>query len=309
MISSANEVDALTRAGFTVQARSASELLLTRGDEQVVAHLVRQKTTVTRRQLDHAQELSRGEVALFVTPRATPRLRELISQTPSAWLVTHDGTTILDEDLTTVDLSKSLARGRVPWGRFALMRALARNAEPRTQVQLAAEIGLTQGAVSGALAKLGDVVRSNGGGWSAVDPDRLWETFLTNYPGAQGVRTYWYSRQPFARQYEVLRPLALLSADAGSDLIAPWRTPVRAVAYASEPVDMETLGFSPATAEEATVDLVIPADRTVFATATAWGLGTADPLLVAWDLRDVGGNDAEEAIAHLRHRASEEVVT
>ena len=304
MVPSAREVDALTRAGFTVQARSASELALTRGDEQVIAHLVRQKTSVTRRQVEQAQEHSLGEVTLFVTPRATPRLRELVSETPGVWLVAQDGTTILDEDLTEAIASKAMARGRIPWGRFALMRVLARTTEPRTQIELAAEVGLTQGAVSGALAKLGDVVRSNRGGWSAADPDHLWEMFLTSYPGAQGVRTYWYSRLPFVRQSEVLRPRALLSADAGSDLIAPWRTPVRAVAYSSEPVDMEALGFSPATAEEATVDLVIPADRTVFATATAWGLGASDPLLVAWDLRDVGGNDVEEAVAHLRQRVS-----
>jgi hypothetical protein len=300
VVSSTIEVDALTRAGFTVRARSASELSLTRGAEQLVAHLVRQKTSLTRRQLEQARELPPGEVVLFVTPRATPRVRELVAQEPHAWLLTHDGAAILGGEPEAAAPERPAARGRIPWGRYALMRALVRVPEPRTQLQLAAEVGLTQGAVSGALTKLGDTALSGDAGWTAADPQLLWDAFLMEYPGAQGVRTHWYSRLPFVRQCELLRPHARLSADAGADAIAPWRTPVRAVAYAAEPIDMEALGFSPATAEEATVDMVIPADRTVFATSAAWGLEVADPLIVAWDLRDVGGNDAEEAIAQLR---------
>lgn len=299
-MSSTIEVNALTRAGFTVRARSASELSLARGAEQFVVHLVRQRTSPTRSQLEQARALPAGEVVLFVTPRATSRVRELIADEPHAWLIAHDGTEVLGSEPSTVKPERRAARGRIPWGRYALMRTLLRLPEPRTQQQLAAEVGLTQGAVSGALAKLGDAVLTGDAGVTAADPQLLWDAFLTEYPGAQGVRTHWYSRLPFVRQCELLRPYVLLSADAGADAIAPWRTPVRAVAYVAEPVDMEVLGFSPATAEEATVDVVIPADRTVFATAAAWGLEAADPLLIAWDLRDVGGNDAEEAIAQLR---------
>lgn len=307
MATSTIEVDALTRAGFTVRARSASELDLTRGDERLVAHLVRQKTSPTRAQLEQARELPAGEVVLFVTPRATLRVRQLVAQEPRAWLVTHDGAATLGGEPSEASPERPAARGRVPWGRYALMRVLARQGEPRTQLQLAAEVGLTQGAVSGALAKLGDAVRASDAGWTTADPQLLWDVFLTEYPGAQGVRTHWYSRLPFVRQTELLRPLARLSADAGAEVIAPWRTPVRAVAYVAEPIDMEALGFAPATAEEATADLVIPADRTVFATAAAWGLDVADPLLVAWDLRDVGGNDAEEAVAQLRRVVLESI--
>ncbi|RGE19026.1 hypothetical protein [Leucobacter sp. wl10] len=301
------EVDALTRAGFTVRARSASELDLVYGHERLVAHLVRQKTSPTRAQLEQTRELPAGEVVLFVTPRATPRVRQLVVQEPRAWLVTHDGTEILGEEPSAAIPDRRTARGRVPWGRYALMRVLVRQLEPRTQLQLAAEIGLTQGAVSGALARLGDAVRASDAGWTAGDPQQLWDAFLTEYPGTQGVRTHWYSRQPFVRQAELLRPLARLSADAGAESIAPWRTPMRAVAYVAEPIDMEALGFSPATTEEATVDVVIPADRTIFATAAAWGLDVADPLLVAWDLRDIGGNDADEAIAQLRRVVLESI--
>jgi hypothetical protein len=302
-MSTLNEVDALVRDGFTVRARSASELDLTRGTEQVRAKLVRQKTGLTHQQIAQAQEAPQGEVVLFVVPRATARVRELVANEPQAWLIAHDGTVILGDEAVDVPREKRAARGRIPWGRYALMRALARTTSPRSQIQLAAEVGLTQGAVSGALAKLTAATRSEAG-WSATDPGELWDAFLSEYPGAGGVRTHWYSREPFVRQCDLLRQCTLLSADAGSDIIAPWRTPVRAVAYTSTPVDLEELGFSPATADEATVDLVMPADQTIFETAKAWGApGVADPLLIAWDLRDIGGNDVEEAIAHLRSKA------
>lgn len=294
-----NEADSLIRAGFTVRALSASELDLERGDERVRAHLIRQSTGPSRRQIEQTRLLTPGEVTLFVAPRATARVQALVAQEPRAWLLTHDGTAMLGDDHEVASHVRRSPRGRVPWGRWALIRALVRSAEPRTQVELAREVGLTQGAVSGALTKLSAAVR-NGSGWSATDRRELWDAFLTEYPGAGGVRTYWYSRLPFVRQTELLRTHTILSADAGSDIIAPWRTPVRAVAYASGSIDMEALGFSRATADEATVDLVIPTDRTVFATAEAWGYGVADPLLIAWDMSDVGGNDAEEAIAHLR---------
>lgn len=304
-MSSTIEADALTRAGFTVHARSASALSLSRGDEQLVVHLVRQKASPTRAQLERTRGLPDGEVALFVVPRATTRVRQLVAGEPHAWLITHDGATVLGRETAHATEHRPAVRGRTPWGRYALMRVLLRERAPRTQLQLAAEVGLTQGAVSGALTKLGHLARSERSGWVAADLEALWDAFLMEYPGAQGARTHWYARLPFIRQCDLLRPHTILSGDAAADTIAPWRQPVRAVAYAVEPLDMEALGFSPATAAEATVDLVMPADHTVFATANAWGLGVADPLLTAWDLRDVGGNDADEAIVQLKRRSLE----
>lgn len=305
MASSSIEADALTRAGFTVRPRSASELSLSRGGELLIAHLIRQQTSPTRTQLERTRDLPAGEVALFVAPRATNKARQLVAQEPHAWLITHDGAVVFENEATTAAPRRAAARGRTPWGRYALIRTLMRDPQPRTQLQLAAEVGLTQGAVSGALAKLGSLVRSGPAGWVAADPRVLWEVFLTEYPGAQGARTHWYSRLPFVEQCDALRSHALLSADAGADTIAPWRHPVRAIAYTADPLDMDALGFSPATDAEATVDLIMPADRTVFATATAWGFGVADPLIAAWDLRDIGGNDVDEATARLKQRVLE----
>ena len=127
-MSTLNEVDALVRDGFTVRARSASELDLTRGTEQVRAKLVRQKTGLTHQQIAQAQEAPQGEVVLFVVPRATARVRELVANEPQAWLIAHDGTVILGDEAVDVPREKRAARGRIPWGRYALMRALANKA-------------------------------------------------------------------------------------------------------------------------------------------------------------------------------------
>lgn len=294
------ETDALTRAGYTVSPRSASELSLSHGAERLVAHLVRQQTGPTARQIDETMRLPAGEVALFVVPRATKRVQELIARAPRAWLITHDGTVVLGEASLDANEERRAGRGRVPWGRYALMRTLLRDPAPRTQLQLAVETGLTQGAVSGALSKLRPLTRSHPAGWTAAAPEQLWDAFMSEYPGAKGVRTHWYSRARFIRECDLLRPHALLSADGGADVIAPWRKPAQIVAYAAKPIDVAALGFSPATAEEATVALVMPTDRTIFSTSAAWGFGVADPVLTAWDLSELGGNDASEAIQQLR---------
>lgn len=224
----------------------------------------------------------------------------LISATPRAWLMTGDGLAVLADKPPPVHAEKVTARGRVPWGRYALMRALLRTPLPRTQQQLAAEVGLTQGAVSGALERLGTLAEKRSNGWVAANPGQAWDAFMAEYPGPGGVRTFWYSRTPFIRQAELLRPLTKLSADGAADELAPWRQPVQIVAYAESPIDMETLGFSPATAAEASVTITMPKDLTVFRTADAWNTGAADTPLAAWDLRASGGPDAEEAVDRLK---------
>lgn len=289
-------VDALTQAGFSVRPWSASEYIAIRGTEEVRIHLRELRKNPTPAQLEQTRKLPPGQVELFVTPRSTQRVRERVAQEARAWLFDADGTLVLGKTSLDSTPEKRAPRGRIPWGRYALMRALLREPTPRTQEQLAEEVGLTQGAVSGALAKLGPLAVRHRIGWAAASPHALWNAFFEEYPGAQGARTHWYSRRPFATQCDQLRDFSLLSADGGADAIAPWRHPTHIVAYAQETPDLDAIGFSPATVGIATVDLVMPADPTVFATARAWELGVADPLLVAWDLRDVGGNDALEAV-------------
>ncbi|KAM9861771.1 hypothetical protein ACI1US_02357 [Leucobacter sp. BZR 635] len=295
-----SEADVFTHAGFTVHARSATELAVSRGLERWQVHVIRQATSPSARQIAESNALPTGEVFLFVVPRASKRVLSLISEAPRAWLMTGDGHSILADKLPPVHTEKATARGRVPWGRYALMRALLRTPLPRTQQQLAAEVGLTQGAVSVALERLGPLAEKRSNGWVTADPEQVWDAFIAEYPGPGGVRTFWYSRTPFIRQAELLRSLTTLSADGAADELAPWRQPVQIVAYAESPIDMEALGFSPATAAEASVTITMPKDRTVFHTASAWQSGVADTPLAAWDLRASGGPDAEEAVDRLK---------
>lgn len=295
-----NEADVLTHAGFTVQAQSASLLAVSRGAERWLAHIVRRSTSPTARQIAATDALAAEEVVLFVAPRATQRVRSLISAAPRAWLITHEGDAVLAGGVQPESAPTGAARGRIPWGRYAVMRSLLRTPTPRTQRRLAEETGLTQGAISGALTQLGTLAQRHPQGWIAASAAELWDAFLAGYPGAQGTRTFWYSRAPFNQQSELLRPLTLLSADGAADVLGPWRKPVQLVAYTDSPLDMESLGFSPATASEASVTVSIPKDETVFSTASAWNTGVADTPLAAWDLRAAGGPDTEEAVGRLR---------
>ncbi|QHC57721.1 hypothetical protein [Rathayibacter sp. VKM Ac-2760] len=94
---------------------------------------------------------------------------------------------------------------------------------------------------------------------------------------------------------------ALLSGDSAADALAPWRIPTFAVLYAESSLPLESAGFAETDSPEATLRVVVPADRTIWATAAAWYPSgrTVDPLIAAWDLRQSGGSDADEAVDRL----------
>ncbi|NQX29308.1 hypothetical protein HQQ81_18330 [Microbacteriaceae bacterium VKM Ac-2854] len=197
---------------------------------------------------------------------------------------------------------------RIPWGRFALMRTLARTEIPRTQKQLAAESGVTQAAVSLELHRMAEAVRRTAGGWHSTDRRALWRRFLAEYPGPRGIVAHWYSVQPVIPQADAAAsvvPGARLSGDVAADLLAPWRIPRRAVVYGTAGVDLSRLSFAESSAAEATLDLVVPTDPTVVATARAWDPSgrVVDPLIAAWDVLHSGGADAAEAAAQIQQSA------
>lgn len=185
-----------------------------------------------------------------------------------------------------------------------MMRTLARTETPRPQRQLAAESGVTQAAVSQELHRMSSSVRRTAGGWHSTDRWALWRSFLAEYPGPRGIVVHWYSVQPVIAQSGAAAGVvsgALLSGDAAADVIAPWRIPRRAVVYGTAGADLSRLSFAESSATEATLDLVVPADPTIIATARAWDPGGAvvDPLIAAWDVLRSGGSDAAEAAARL----------
>ncbi|MBM7505911.1 hypothetical protein ACFPER_02260 [Agromyces aurantiacus] len=138
------------------------------------------------------------------------------------------------------------------------------------------------------------------------------EAFLAQYPGPRGITTNWYSLDPVITQAnEIARGVddarVLVSGDAGAgagaDLIAPWRKPTRAIVYGRTGLDLTANGFAESDPERATLEYTVPADPTIWATATAFALSasprTVDPLICAHDVRRIGGPDADDAVEHL----------
>ena len=267
------------------------------------------------RELSRLVDSPRHTAVLYVVPHVTASLRwSALRDTRLIVAGVDDGVVILDTEEhrapVTGPVKRPRPRGRRPWGRLALLRALVRTAEPRTQARLAQETGLTQQAVALALPGLRPrgVERSDHG-WAAADPAPLWDAFVGTYPGPDGLRRRWAGVAPVVTQAE--RALAaaaesstpaLLSGDVAADEQAPYRRPSAAVLYARTDLDLDAHAVPAAPGTE-TLTGVVPSDPTVVATAAAWGGPSSlctDPLVTAWEVGSGRGADRADAVAHLR---------
>ncbi|QHF25497.1 hypothetical protein GTU73_16850 [Rathayibacter sp. VKM Ac-2804] len=253
-----------------------------------------------------AKRSTDGTVTGFVVPRANAIARRLALDDPRLALFgTDDGTVILDrQDLSSATDERPAVPRRVPYARFALLRALIRTREPRSQTELAAECGVSQMSISKLLRADPLLAERTEHGWTARDPQALIRRFLAEYPGPGGLSQYWYSVRPVVEQAELAAAAgvpALLSGDTAADLLAPWRIPRSAVLYTDRGLALESVGFAETDSREATLRVVIPRDPTIRATAAAWTPGgrTVDPLLTAWDVLASGGADADDAVDRL----------
>jgi hypothetical protein len=252
-------------------------------------------------------------IRLYVVPRLTDSLRALAEDDHRiAVAAVNDGIVIFDGEqhralsAQVETRSEKLGR-RVAWGRYAVLRALARTRLPRTQAQLAHEAGVTQAAISQSLKRLDPLVLRTADGWSARDFRAIAETFLAEYPGARGITTRWFSLEPVTRQAESALgggdTGVLLSGDAGADKIAPWRTPVRAVLYGRTGLNLAPHGFAESDADHTSLEYIVPADHTIWTTAAGYAQDhrpvTADPLICAHDILRIGGPDSDEAAEHV----------
>ena len=260
---------------------------------------------------DRVGLVSGGQTLLYIVPRVNATLRRLSRDWSDVDVVgTRDGVVIVaGVETRVVDLdgpSGRPVRGRVPWGRLALMRVLVRTTEPRAQTELAHECGITQAGVSLGLQALGELVQRMPSGWIAVDRSSLWDAFLAQYPGPGGITTSWYGLQSPVEQADAAVAAAsgdqpLVSGDVAADRLAPWRRPRIAHVYLGSGLDLEPAGFAPAGQADATLLVTVPLDPTIAATAAAWsGVGLVDPLLAAFDVLRSGGPDAPDAVARLR---------
>jgi len=250
---------------------------------------------------------------LVVTPRATAHLRTFATNGEVDVIA-------VDEDLlvfagvrygvteTAIPTSPAApaARGRKPWVRWALARALLLSDTAQTQHRLAELLGVSQQAVSLALKQL-QAVRRTEHGWLAESPEALLAEYLAGYPGPGGAVTYWYGLDPVIAQATAAVDFCtrqdvavLVSGDAAADVYAPWRLPARAVLYTDRFVDLTAAGFSPATEAEHILAVQVPADPTLWRTAKISEPALlADPLITAGDVLRTGGPDATEAADHV----------
>jgi hypothetical protein len=122
------------------------------------------------------------------------------------------------------------------------------------------------------------------------------------------IQTYWYSVDPVVEQARSainlgndLAVRVLAGGEVAADALRPWRIPTRGLVYATEPIDLSVVGLVQVTAEEATLTVRVPADPTVWATASWWhrvtdgehaGIPTVDPVVVLEDLAE--GNVADD---------------
>lgn len=294
--SSTTALGMLRAAGVRCRALSPTSIM---ADDDVLKVYVRQ-SPASPANLPISNDASK---TLLVAPRLSKSLRMVGLTDPSYTLIGTETGEIIYRGKNLVSFPhenpRSALQRRIPWARYGLLRVLARTVAPRSQAELAAEIGCTQAAVSQAMQKIEAQVEKVPGGWRALNFNDLVREFLATYPGAMGIADHWYSVAPFNRQVDETLRLngdILLSADAGADIYAPWRIPKLAVAYVHEASDLTGSGFAESAPDFATFVQIVPADPTIWSTAKAYGSNhIVDPLLCAYDVLQTRTQDASEA--------------
>lgn len=208
---------------------------------------------------------------------------------------------------------RSLPRGS---GSNAIIRALIGSRAGEDQevgaTALARQTGVSQPRASQVLRQLSGLDLIEGAGHGRWRPRReaLLDRFLAEYPGPQGSEQYLYSLDSpaaVAVRTNSLHLRVAVSADAGPDLIVPWRRPSVVIVYVEHAIDPADLELVEAQGRhDANVIVRVPEDRSVFPSFTfaaeVQGLrvSLADPTQMIWDLQDLGGADRLEVAGRLR---------
>lgn len=294
---------ALLAAGVHAYARDATSLV---DEHDGVIHVATDaRPSAVRKTLARVEP---GERLLVVAQRITPAMRALAATEPALLIAAPDSLLLQGQPGTPDPVSQDLpARGPIPYGRFAIARALLSSQDGLTQQEVAHLAGVTQQTASDALRQLGDAFVSQQrkrGGWRAKDRDALAREVMHTYPGAGGITTFWWAPEPLEEQYERIRNAAagvLLSGDLAADRISAWRMPQHVTLYAHTPIDPSQLGFARGTEDDYSLSVTAPRDPTLWATSDAFGRdGIADPIVAAADVRSTGTTgDQDEAAEKL----------
>ena len=314
----------LAEAGVETLPVDAHRVALKRGRHRATLLVINRERPITPSGVA-ALAGQHEEPGLLVVPRATAGVRSAAERAGWSLLTTGPdsvrGTLRIGDAVLAIGAAGATARqpararpGRVPWLSLTVIRRLVEH-PGATQAALAGAAGVSQPRVSQVLRPLGEhgMVERWHGGWVVGDFDRLTQHWLRAYPGPGGITTHWYGLEsPRLQTQAVVRLLArrarrhtdpVVSGDVAADLIAPWRTPTRAVVYARAGADLSRVGLTPAGPEEATLELIVPRDPGVWPLARVDAeLPLADQLQVLWDLRRSSGPETDEAVSKVMDR-------
>lgn len=330
---------ALLDAGITVRPVGPAQVSIHRSHDAgtpLIAVVRRRSAPLSPSHVRHLAHGApgRGEV-LLVVPAASDAALDAARAAGISVLVVGDGrgmrtgghvvlsTEIVhlgDAEIAATSSLPPLRPGPPPWGTLTVVRHLLTGAVAG-QRELADRAAVSQGRVSQVLSPLveaGLVRRVTTGGqtiWVAAGWDALADWWLAAYPGPGGLSTHWYGLASVREQAQVAGnalvagglPVAV-SGDIAADVLAPWRRPARAVLYADvrdhpDAADLTRSGLVPSGAEEATLELLVPADPGLWAPPvgeTSGQVPLADGMQVLWDVRRAPGSDVDQAVAALR---------
>jgi hypothetical protein len=256
------------------------------------------------------RNLETGERLLIQVKRLTDTLRAR-AEHDKRLIVTDGALLLIDGKLepeTEEKAHEKPKRGPKPFGQFAVARALlARSYDPTplVQAELAERAGIKQPAVSEALKKLDQFVERTRVGWRPVNRTGLFDYAATKYPGAGGITTYWWHAEDVHTQVNLLLPHVedpLVGGDLAAAGASGWRKPEHALMYLHTGIDPTQHGFVAGTRDDHTLELVVPADKTLWATARAFLTDRrTDPVITYYDVLRTGTTgDQQEAAEHLR---------
>lgn len=273
------------------------------------------KTAPTPSQAEkHLKRLSDDDRILFIVQKMTPSLRRL-ADADERVIVADSGNDSLWANRRSYRADgakpwppRGQPRGRRPYVAFAVARTLSFTGDRTSQNRLARLLHVTQPAVSQAIARLGNAVDHANDGWAATDRRALFDYAATDYPGPEGITTYWWDRDDVASQAErvaAAAPETLAGGDIAARAIHGWRVSEHATMYVPHAIDMTALRFAAATADDYTTSITVPKDRTLWATAAAWSTKSiTDPVITYRDVVHTGTTgDQDEAAAQVRATA------